>query len=111
VRGAWCPTRSFRSRAGEGLVQDAELEGAIEFIDWYQYFSPRVVERLGRERVMSAPAFKIIENDRGAIVMLLAEGPWQDFSRKRIAAHLGVTLRPCYGRNPATGEKIIIPWH
>jgi len=51
---------STASSASEGLVQDAELESAIEFIDWYQYFSPRVVERLGRERVLSAPAFKII---------------------------------------------------
>lgn len=95
---------------GCGFVQDGEIDGPLEFIDWYQYLGPRVVERLGRGLVLSAPAFRITEDGRGAVVMLLASGPWDDFSRRAVAAHLRVTLRPLYGRNPATGERVIIPW-
>lgn len=95
---------------GNGLVQEREIDGPLEHIDWYQYFGPRVVERLGRSLVLSAPAFSVTEDARGAVVMLLAAGPWDDFSRRAAAAHLGVTLRPVYGRNPATGKPIVIPW-
>jgi hypothetical protein len=95
---------------GHGFVQESELDGAIAFIDWYQYFSPRVVQRLGRERLLSAPAFRITEDEHGAIVMLLSAGPWEDFSRSRVAAHLGVTLRPVDAFNPVTGGQFRIPW-
>lgn len=64
----------------------------------------------GGERLLSAPAFRITEDEHGAIVMLLSAGPWEDFSRSRVAAHLGVTLRPVDAFNPATGGQFRIPW-
>ena len=85
---------------GEGLVQESEINGPLEFIDWYEYFGPHVVERLGRDLVLSIPAFRITEVARGAIVMLLAARPWEDFSRRHVAAHLGVVLRPTLWPQP-----------
>src|SRR5262245_13765366 len=97
--------------SGYGLVQESELTGAVEFVDWYQYFGPRVVERIGLERLLDAPAFQVSETDRGGIVMLLASDPFSGHvSRTPIADHLGIKLRPLQARNPQTGEPIVIPW-
>ena len=96
---------------GYGYIQERELEGPLEFIDWYQYLGPRIVERIGRERLLASPAFKITELDRDAILMMLAAGPWdEDWSRLAVANHLGITLRPATARNPKTGEPIVINW-
>ena len=96
---------------GFGFVQESEVVGALEFVDWYQYFGPRVVERLGRERLLGSPAFQITEIECGAIVMLLAPDPWsENLSRRKVADYLGIVLPPLRARNPKTGEPIVIPW-
>lgn len=96
---------------GYGYIQERELEGPLEFIDWYQYLGPRIVKRIGKERLLQSPAFRITELDRGAILMMLAAGPWdEDWSRLAVANHLGITLRPVTARNPKTGEPIVLNW-
>lgn len=97
--------------SGVGFVRESEVNGDLEFIDWYQYLGPRTVDRLGRERLLGAPAFQITEHKCGGVVMLLAPDPWsENFSRTRVADHLGIALRPLHARNPATGEPIVIQW-
>jgi hypothetical protein len=95
---------------GYGLIRETELDGPLEFIDWYQYIGPRIVERMGRDRLLASPAFRMTTLESGAIVMQLATGPWDDFSRTKVADHLGIRLRPLTGRNPMTGEPIVLNW-
>ena len=83
---------------GDALVQNEEISGAVGFIDWYQYFGPRIVERIGKERLLTSPAFRITELERGAVLMMLATGPWEEgWSRRPVAAHLGITMKRPWG--------------
>ena len=95
---------------GIGLVQPSEVSGTLEFVDWFQYVGPRLATVLGRERLLTAPVFRVEERGHG-IMMMLAADPFEgNLPRRRVSEHLGITLRPLLGRNPATGAPIVIPW-
>jgi hypothetical protein len=96
---------------GHAFVNESEMDGDLAFVDWYQYLAPRIVDRLGRRRLLAAPAFQVTEHEGGGIVMLLADDPWSEgLARRPVADYLGIVLPPSPARNPATGEPIEIPW-
>ncbi len=66
------------------------------FITWANLFSPGLVARLGRERLLSAPAYQVRELPGGSIVLTVAASPLEQLKpevQERIAhvkAHLGI---------------------
>lgn len=96
---------------GVGLVSEREVDGALEFVDWYQYFGPSIVLRIGRERVLTSPAFKVAPTHNGGAVVLAGPDPLARGLRRRpLAEHLGITLRPRFMLNPSTGSRVEQPW-
>ncbi|WP_224448652.1 hypothetical protein [Haloprofundus salilacus] len=74
----------------EGLTNHVVNE-----IFWLNIFSEPLVEKFGRDRILSAPAWRVDELDTGTIVLIAEDSPvrpskeWQG-SRSKIADHLGM---------------------
>ncbi len=68
-----------------------------EHITWANFFGPALVERIGSQRFLSAPAYSLRELPGGGIVLTTAANPLQQLEpevQERIAhvkAHLGIT--------------------
>lgn len=66
------------------------------FITWANLFGPGLVARLGRERLLSAPAYQVRELPGGSIVLTVAASPLEQLEpdvQERIArvkTHLGI---------------------
>jgi len=95
---------------GFGAVQPVEIKGELQFLDWYQFLSKSIVSRWGTAYLRSGPFYKVEEYSNGACGIWLAHSPLDRLRRAKAAEYLGVDLPPLYGKNPKTGERIIIPW-
>jgi hypothetical protein len=66
------------------------------FITWANLFGPELVARLGRERLLSAPAHQVWELPGGSIVLTVAASPLEQLEPEvqeriaRVKAHLGI---------------------
>ena len=66
------------------------------FITWATVFGPELVARLGRERLLSAPAYQVRELPGGSIVLTVAASPLEQLQPEvqeriaRVKAHLGI---------------------
>jgi len=75
---------------------ELDLEGYnydfINKIFWVSFFSPERVKEIGRERILSAPAYKIEKLKDGSIMLLATknQGDAGHEIRKEIAKHLGL---------------------
>jgi hypothetical protein len=102
-----------RSAVGSlfGAISQAELEGPLEFVDWFQYYSPSVVARLPQSG-LAVPPFTAVRWGRdGSCSCILGASPFEWLhGRVAVAVALGIALRPLTARNPKTGEPIVIPW-
>ena len=80
---------------GFGRIQEPELVGSVDWLDWYQYFSPDFARRLGLERLlgMDAPGWTHTEN--GGYSMQLGRNPFRVTAAARGIAsqRLGIGLR------------------
>lgn len=103
--------RSF-NELGHGIIEEPELSGSLEFIDWFQYLSSTLVSRWGLEVLRQGPFATVDVLPSGACCLWLQGSPIEVLVGRRAAAEaLGITLRPLMGRNPRTGEPIVIPWN
>jgi hypothetical protein len=101
--------RSFDEYA-HGIIKEQELDGTLEFVDWFQYLSPNLAQRWDAE-VLHGAFGAASQLSSGAWCLWLGGSPMDELVGRRHAAEaLGVTLRPAIGRNPKTGEPIVIPW-
>jgi hypothetical protein len=97
--------------SGIGVVKEQELDGALEVVDWFQYWSEPIVRRWGMARLSVGPFHRVLPlSEGGCSIILSAEPDDENMSRKAAAEFLGITLRPVYGVNPQTGERILVPW-
>jgi hypothetical protein len=102
--------RMFSLVHGFGTVKEPELVGKLEFLDWYQYLSPRIVSRYGIEYLRGGPFYKIEEYPSGGCCILLADSPEQRLGRIKAAEYLGIKLPKLVGKNPITGQPLEIAW-
>lgn len=69
--------------------------GEITRLFWLNVFSPTAVDRLGRERILSAPAWDVEELENGRVMLVVSDNPihpsesWQ-FAGKRVGEHLNL---------------------
>jgi hypothetical protein len=96
---------------GYGTVQVSEIEGPLQFVDWYQYFSQRVVDRWGIRYLRDGPFHRVEEYANGACGIWLAKSPFERLNRRSAAEYLGVTLPKLFGKNPQTGEPMELSWN
>ncbi|MFC7047156.1 hypothetical protein ACFQH6_18715 [Halobacteriaceae archaeon GCM10025711] len=74
---------------------DHLAEGRISHVFWLNVWPEAVVDRLGRERVLSAPAWRVRELATGGVLVVAADNPssptdaWVT-GRADVAAHLGL---------------------
>jgi hypothetical protein len=67
-----------------------------DFVTWANFFGPELVARLGRERLLSAPAHQVRELPGGSIVLTVAASPLEQLEPavqeriSRVKAHLGI---------------------
>jgi hypothetical protein len=94
-----------------GTVRPAEIEGPLQFVDWYQYFSPRIVDRWGISYLRKGPFYKVEEYSNGACGIWLTDSPLKQLGRRKAAEYLGIELPKLYVKNPQTGEQVEVPWH
>lgn len=66
------------------------------FITWANFFGPGLVSRLGRDRLLSAPAYAVHELPGGSILLTVAASPLEQLQPEvqdriaRVKAHLGI---------------------
>ena len=92
------------------LPAEDEWEGALNMVDWFQYFGPELARRWTSDYLRSGPFERAEMFPGGAVALVVAPRPFGRLPRRAPADYLGIALRPLYGRNPATGERIVIPW-
>jgi hypothetical protein len=70
--------------------RDALATGEIPFVDWLVILPPHLVDSLGREHVLDAPAWRAIELDDGSICLVSHENPTEQgiAERERVTDHL-----------------------
>jgi len=103
--------RSF-SPQFHGVIESREASAGLQFIDWFQYFPPAMVARIGLEALERVPIAQREMLPDGACVLWLPGSPLDGLEGRTAAAEaLGVTLRPLIGRNPESGEPFVMPWH
>ena len=95
---------------GLTLIAEEELEGALTALHWFQYLPPAVAARWGVAHLERGPFAQTLTDGDGSVALVLPGGPFAVTGQRDAAAHLGFTLRPIVGRNPATGERIVIPY-
>lgn len=67
--------------------------GNVNRLFWLNVFSPAMAKRLGRDRVLSAPAWKVEELNDGHVLLVVSNNPvhpskpWGT-AGKRISEHL-----------------------
>ncbi len=74
--------------------EDEILSGNIRHLCWANFFSPAFVQKIGREKLLSAPAWKVEELNDGGILLVLAPNPMNinevDKKKKEVEKHLGI---------------------
>jgi hypothetical protein len=93
-----------------GTVDPSEIVGPLRFVDWYQFFSPGIVDRWGLKRLREGPFHTVEEYPSGACGIWLSNSPFERIPRSKAAEYLGVVLPKLYGKNPQTGEPMEISW-
>jgi len=78
--------------AYEGIAPEDLRSGRPEVVHWFTLFPPDRVEALGRDRVRSAPAWRVRELSTGAVAVVASEQPLYGGGdqRQAIADHLGI---------------------
>lgn len=86
---------AFRGEFGWSVATTREgvLNGEVEQAFWLQILSPEMVERLGRERVLEAPATRVKELADGAVLLVASERPYPPEPPMEVGDHLGVEVR------------------
>ncbi len=94
----------------QDAVADEELAGALTALHWFQFLSPTTASRWTDHYLAAGPFERVLNNPSGGTALVLGGSPSKVTGRRVAAAYLGVQMRPIFGRNPATGERIVIPY-
>jgi hypothetical protein len=86
--------RSFSFAASNAAISPDEITGPIRWIDWLQYYSEEVVNRIGRHRLETLAVFRVTSCDDGALFVRATRMPDEHFARRPLAEHMGIALRP-----------------
>jgi hypothetical protein len=94
---------ALRPEYGYGLItpnihpiaDPEESKVSIQAIYDYNFFGPRLVEQLGRERVLSVPTWRTVQYDDGGVLLEMSPSPiadWKPYTSnyRRAAEILGV---------------------
>ena len=74
---------------------DRLKRGEVKRLFWLNVFSSTAVNQLGRDRVLSAPAWDVEELENGSVMVAISDNPvhpskvWQD-AGKRVGKHLSL---------------------
>lgn len=58
------------------LMKDDLQRGTIKNLFWFNIFPPKLVEKLGREKLLSAPCWMVEELADGGIMLILTQHPF-----------------------------------
>ncbi|MFN8092767.1 MAG: hypothetical protein U0599_11190 [Vicinamibacteria bacterium] len=94
--------RSFSYVDGNGFLTADEVDGPLRWVDWLQYFSSAVADRVGRDRLTRMPAFERRDGQNGGVFVRTTRLPYAAYSRRELAGYLGITLRTMRDWNPET---------
>ena len=64
----------------------------VRYIYWANFFGPKLVKKIGREKLLSAPSWKTEELEDGGILLILGPTTYpidREISRKEVEKHLG----------------------
>jgi len=78
---------------GDAIVEKQNSKYVIKQLGWLNFFGKEKVEEIGREKLLSAPAYKVEELEDGAIVVLLSPTMYEDNSDhtlEKLVKHLGL---------------------
>jgi len=103
--------RSFHP-TGLDMVNEEELGGRVDYVDWIQYYSPRVAAAIGPTRIRSG-GFSGLEEFSDGAFLCLARASYNGGDipeRKGIVERLGLMPRRVMVRNPRTGEPTQFNW-
>lgn len=79
---------SFRNEFQEDVPYS--VDGFLkESPDIVNFYSKPLVDRIGRDRLLSSPAFKVEELENGGIMLLVCPGPFGFDDLERVGYHLG----------------------
>ncbi len=84
--------------ASRPLGSPIPITDLISSICWATYFGPELVERLGRDKLLAAPAYRVETMETGGILILLtprpiyAEDPAIHDIQLKVMQHLGLKL-------------------
>jgi len=102
--------RSFHP-IGVDMIHQSELDGKVDYVDWIQYYGPRVAAAIGPDRIRAAGFHQLEEFPDGSVLAMAKAHYIDDFpNRKTIVDTLGLTPRSIFARNPKTGEPMKINW-
>lgn len=79
---------SFRNECQEDVPYSVN-DFLKESPDIVNFYSRPVVDRIGRDRILSAPAFKVEELENGGIMLLVCPSPSGYDDLERVGYHLG----------------------
>ena len=95
---------------GVGFVTEGEVAGNLDFVDWIQYFGPRVAGRWTIEHLRRGPFFRVHAESNGGCTLVLASEPFSGvLPRRQAAEHLGIHLRPFRMRD-SSGKWLEREW-
>jgi hypothetical protein len=83
-----------------GVVNRHEVESGPEWLDWFQYWGPRILSRWGIDQIKAGPFHLVELAPQGACAITLyksPEDPEQMALRVRAAEYLGIALRKRVG--------------
>jgi hypothetical protein len=91
-------------------VLEEEIVGPLTSLHWFQFFSPAIASRWPTDSITGGPFARVLSHESGAVGIVLNGTPFSVKGRRDAAAHLGIVMRPLFGRNPSTGKQIAIPY-
>lgn len=96
IRGEYGYAKHLSIRHGTDFDRIHRSLFEPSFITWANLFGPDLVVRLGRERLLDAPAFQVRELPGGSIMLTVAANPMEQLEPEvqkrisRVKAHLGI---------------------
>ncbi len=94
--------RSFSVVMDNGYLLADEFDGPLRWIDWWQYLSAPVVDRVGRSRLQSLDVYQVADGPHNGLVVRATRLPHEPVRRKPLAEHLGIRLKPWRDWHPDT---------
>ncbi len=84
------PFYGYADSENEHLENEELISKKIKHIYWANFFSPELVQKIGKEKLLSAPCWKVEELRDGCILIVLSPTIYyKDEIREEVERHLG----------------------